>query len=100
MNDFGDLFMAGKSQEKFKSFFELPGEIGNKERMESIRTKVLSLKGVSSLDIEKKRNESAKVRCVALCIETKPDWCFEEHIDQMLRLGTTRVEMGVQCLQE
>ncbi len=52
------------------------------------------------MEIEQQRNEKAKIRCVALCIETKPDWCFEEHIDGMLKLGTTRVEMGVQCLRD
>ncbi len=41
-------------------------------------------------------NESAKARCVALTIETRPDWAKEEHVDKMLYLGATRVEIGVQ----
>ncbi len=41
-------------------------------------------------------NESAKARCVALTIETRPDWAKEEHVDRMLYLGATRVEIGVQ----
>ncbi len=102
MNDFGDNFYDGKDVkwDKFKSFFELPGKVGDLERTRHIHEKALKMKGKSSLEIEQKRNEKANIRCVALCIETKPDWCFEPHINQMLKLGTTRVEMGVQCLRE
>ena len=45
-------------------------------------------------------NEVAPSRCIGLTIETRPDWCFEEHIDRMLSYGTTRVEMGVQSLSD
>ncbi len=45
-------------------------------------------------------NETAACRLVGLTIETKPDWCLEPHIDQMLRLGATRVEVGLQTLDE
>ena len=53
-----------------------------------------------SLEESKKINETAKQRCVALCIETRPDWCRNEHIDEMLRYGATRVEMGVQLIDD
>ena len=46
------------------------------------------------------RNESAPARCIGLTIETRPDWCREEHIDRMLSFGTTRVELGVQSLSD
>ncbi len=49
-----------------------------------------------TLDEAKKSNETAANRCVALCIETRPDWAFEQHINQMLDFGATRVEIGVQ----
>ncbi len=45
-------------------------------------------------------NEKAQHRCVGLTIETKPDWCREEHIDLLLSYGATRVEIGVQSLRE
>jgi len=45
-----------------------------------------------------KLNESAKHRCVGMTIETRADYCYEEHINQMLRLGVTRVEIGVQSV--
>jgi elongator complex protein 3 len=101
MNDFGEMFYKNEvDMEKFMSFFELPGGVGDSVRTKHIHEKELQLKGTTTLEAEQLRNESAKIRCVALCIETKPDWCFEPHIDGMLRLGTTRVEMGVQCLRE
>lgn len=43
-------------------------------------------------------NEKAKSRCISFIIETRPDYCRKEHINQMLKLGTTRVELGVQTL--
>jgi len=61
-----------------------------------------TLNGVSSADLEKakKLNETAEHRCVGLCIETRPDWCGEEEIQRMLEFGTTRVEIGVQTLDD
>ncbi|MHA2504230.1 MAG: tRNA uridine(34) 5-carboxymethylaminomethyl modification radical SAM/GNAT enzyme Elp3 [Candidatus Kariarchaeaceae archaeon] len=45
-------------------------------------------------------NETAKYRCIGLTLETKPDWAKKKHIRQMLDFGATRVEIGVQTLQE
>jgi elongator complex protein 3 len=46
------------------------------------------------------KNEYAKIRCVGFTVETKPDYCKEKHVDLMLELGITRIEIGVQTLQE
>jgi elongator complex protein 3 (tRNA carboxymethyluridine synthase) len=45
-------------------------------------------------------NEKAETRCVGFTVETKPDYCKSPHVDAMLELGMTRVEIGVQSLQE
>lgn len=45
-------------------------------------------------------NEDADCRAIGLTIETKPDWCFEEHLDRMLAYGATRVEIGLQALDD
>jgi elongator complex protein 3 len=58
------------------------------------------LKLSENLEISKERNEKADIRCVGLTIETKPDYCKKEHIDMMLELGTTRIEIGVQSLND
>ncbi|MGA2918624.1 tRNA uridine(34) 5-carboxymethylaminomethyl modification radical SAM/GNAT enzyme Elp3 [Methanoregula sp.] len=41
-------------------------------------------------------NEQSAIRNVAITFETRPDWCRREHIDRMLELGVTKVELGVQ----
>ncbi|MBM3234328.1 tRNA uridine(34) 5-carboxymethylaminomethyl modification radical SAM/GNAT enzyme Elp3 [Candidatus Pacearchaeota archaeon] len=50
-----------------------------------------------NLEQAKKLNEKSNHRCVALCIETRPDFCEKKHIKQMLEFGCTRVELGVQA---
>ncbi|ABS56471.1 histone acetyltransferase, ELP3 family [Methanoregula boonei 6A8] len=45
-------------------------------------------------------NEISDVRCVAITFETRPDWCRKEHINRMLDLGVTKVELGVQHLDD
>jgi elongator complex protein 3 len=52
-----------------------------------------------SLAEAKIKNEKAKHRCVALCIETRPDVCCE-FIERMREFGCTRVELGVQLIDD
>lgn len=61
-----------------------------------------ALNGTASGDLEeaKRLNENARHRCVGLCIETRPDFCGQEEIRRMLDFGTTRVELGVQTLDD
>ena len=102
MNDFSYLFYKNIFDiVKFKDFFELPGDIENKERTKRIQDKLLKLKNKKlKLETAQKKNETSKIRDVALCIETRPDYCYEKHINEMLRLGTTRVELGVQTVYD
>jgi elongator complex protein 3 len=53
-----------------------------------------------SLEEAQALNETAKNRCVGLTIETRADFCSEEDIDNMLKLGCTRVEIGVQTTDD
>jgi elongator complex protein 3 len=55
----------------------------------------LNEKNSSSLEQAQKLNENAKNRCVALCVETRPDECIQ-YIERMREWGITRVELGVQ----
>ena len=61
-----------------------------------------ALNGIPSANLEeaKRLNEAARHRCVGLCIETRPDFCGEEEIKHMLDFGATRVEIGVQTLDD
>src|SRR3989344_94806 len=79
----------------------------------------LNQKKSKNLSEAKKLNETTKHRCVALCIETRPDTIndtknfskknfgapenkiFEgKEIQKILNFGCTRVELGVQCLDD
>ncbi len=56
----------------------------------------LNGKESGNLEEAKKINKTAKHRCVAMCIENRPDNCSETEIERMLEFGATRVEIGVQ----
>ena len=45
-------------------------------------------------------NEAAQVRCVAMTFETRPDYCRKDHVADMLSLGVTKVELGVQHVDD
>ena len=100
MNDFSGMFFRNGEIDlvKFKPFFEMPGNFQDNARVKRIKKKLLISKNKTKTTLEKeqKKNESSKIRCVGLTIETRPDFAKLEHADQMLRLGATRVELGVQ----
>ncbi len=54
----------------------------------------------SSLTESMMLNEEAERRCVGLTVETKPDWFMEKDVDLSLSYGSTKVELGVQVLNE
>jgi elongator complex protein 3 len=49
-----------------------------------------------SLEDAKKNAETCCTRNVGITVETRPDWAKERHVDNMLNMGVTRVELGVQ----
>ncbi len=52
------------------------------------------------LQFEQKRNEKTKHRIVGLTLETRPDYIDEKEIINFRYLGCTRVELGVQNLND
>ncbi|MGI0139893.1 MAG: tRNA uridine(34) 5-carboxymethylaminomethyl modification radical SAM/GNAT enzyme Elp3 [Thermoplasmata archaeon] len=54
----------------------------------------------ASLTEAQARNESAEHRLVGLTVETRPDWCDQRVLPFLLDAGVTRVEIGVECLEE
>ncbi len=57
-----------------------------------------ALSGVDSVSLEeaKQKAETSPIRNVGITVETRPDWAKEEHVNSMLNMGVTRVELGVQ----
>ena len=102
MNDFSELFYKkGKFDfMKFKEFFELPAKVDDPGRAKRLQAKFLRLKGISNLEKEQKKNEKSDIRCVGLTLETRPDYAKLKEANEMLRLGCTRVELGVQSVYE
>lgn len=50
----------------------------------------------TSLHEAKTYAETSKKRNVGITIESRPDWAKQTHIDAMLNMGVTRIELGVQ----
>ena len=102
MNDFSQLFFPNNDfdLDKFKKFFELPTEIRDEERTIRLKQKMYEIRGSSNLELEKQRNQTARIRCVGLTIETKPDWGKLDEGNRMLDFGCTRVELGVQSVYD
>ncbi|MEK6845789.1 MAG: tRNA uridine(34) 5-carboxymethylaminomethyl modification radical SAM/GNAT enzyme Elp3, partial [Nanoarchaeota archaeon] len=103
MNDFSKLFYDKDGRFnllKFKRFFELPADIEDDLRVKRIQEKLLKLKEECSLEQVQHKNETAQIRCVALCIETRPDYGLLAHGNEMLKLGCTRVELGIQSVYD
>ena len=46
------------------------------------------------------RNEDANSRCIGLVIETRPDWINENEIVKFRKLGATKIQIGIQSLND
>jgi elongator complex protein 3 len=109
-NDFSDCFYSyNKSSKKyslnlnkFKDFFELPGDINNSQRSKRIHQKINILKNKNSskekksLEYEQKRNETSAIRCIGITVETRPDYGDKKIGKWLLNLGATKIELGIQ----
>ena len=60
----------------------------------------LNGKKSASLSAAISANESALHRAIGVTFETRPDYSLEYHADEMLAMGGTQVEMGVQALSD
>ncbi len=49
---------------------------------------------------EQKKNENAAYRLIGVTLETRPDYINEKELRQMRELGCTRVELGVQAIDD
>ncbi len=54
----------------------------------------------SNLKQAMRMNEKAKRRVIGVTFETRPDYAKRKHVDLMLEMGATRVEIGVQTLSD
>ena len=54
----------------------------------------------ADLDESQAANETAAIRCIGLTMETKPDCFLGREVSHSLRLGATRVELGLQSTHD
>ncbi|MFH1752146.1 MAG: tRNA uridine(34) 5-carboxymethylaminomethyl modification radical SAM/GNAT enzyme Elp3 [archaeon] len=66
-----------------------------KQSLEAITGKKTLLLENAKLDAEKSKN-----RVIGITFETRPDYCKIEQINQFLEMGGTRVELGVQQVND
>ncbi|MBA3047938.1 tRNA uridine(34) 5-carboxymethylaminomethyl modification radical SAM/GNAT enzyme Elp3 [Patescibacteria group bacterium] len=73
-------------------------QITNKSQILNSKLQINKLK--KQLSNEQKRNEKAKYKIIGLTLETRPDYINEKELMQMRELGCTRVELGVQAIDD
>ncbi|OIO07460.1 tRNA uridine(34) 5-carboxymethylaminomethyl modification radical SAM/GNAT enzyme Elp3 [Candidatus Falkowbacteria bacterium CG_4_9_14_3_um_filter_36_9] len=77
----------------------LPQDDGVKQNTSSLS--LLRMTAIKKLLLkEQNRNEKAKYRIIGLTLETRPDYINEKEILEMRELGCTRVELGVQAIDD
>jgi elongator complex protein 3 len=64
----------------------------------SSRSRITILKNI--LLAEQNKNEKSKYQIIGLTLETRPDYINEKELWQMRELGCTRVELGVQAIDD
>jgi elongator complex protein 3 len=105
LNDFSNLFYDRKGLlklNKFRKFFELPANVKDELRTKKLHSKILDIKkkSIKKLNQEQEINEKVKCKCVGLTIETRPDYGTLSVGNNLLRYGTTRIELGVQTVYD
>jgi len=66
-------------------------KFSSKMKMEKLKRELL---------VEQKKNEKAKYKIIGLTLETRPDYINEKELWEMRELGATRVELGVQAIDD
>ncbi len=91
-NDYQHLrknFSFDQKKDKFES------------KIKSVYKQNLSLNKLKKIvSLEQKKNEKAKYRIVGLTLETRPDYINEQELLEMRILACTRVEIGVQVVDD
>ncbi|MDD4900653.1 MAG: tRNA uridine(34) 5-carboxymethylaminomethyl modification radical SAM/GNAT enzyme Elp3 [Patescibacteria group bacterium] len=91
-NEYGGKIPNSKSQIPNK--FQIP----NSKQIQNTKYKIQEFR--QKLLREQKKNESAKYRIIGITLETRPDYINEGELWQMRELGCTRVEIGVQAIDD
>jgi len=95
-----NCFRAANDYAKLQRL-DLEGEERKSEKFISPYSLRLSLARLKELLAkEQKKNEVATYQIIGLTLETRPDYINEAELLEMRRLGATRVEIGVQAVDD
>ncbi len=88
-----------KAANEFKNKIpNLKSQISNKFQITNFKPQINKLK--RQLSKEQKKNEKTKYKIVGVTLETRPDYIDKKEILEMRELGCTRVEIGVQQIDD
>ncbi|MFH1428014.1 MAG: tRNA uridine(34) 5-carboxymethylaminomethyl modification radical SAM/GNAT enzyme Elp3 [Patescibacteria group bacterium] len=86
--------------ELFRGANEYKKNQNAKIKMQNYNAKCKTVNLKNTLLKEQKRNEKTKYKIIGLTLETRPDYINEKELWQMRELGCTRVELGVQAIDD
>ncbi len=99
-NRINQLDLTGNNAEKIELIFQGSSFTALKKNLQEKIVKdsidAITQKDSSSFIESKKNAETSVRRIVGITFETRPDYCSKSDVKQMLFLGGTRVELGVQ----
>jgi len=99
-----NCFKAANDYQKIKKEINIEKsekQIQPKKILKYLYSNKLRLEEVKDLlKTEQKKNEKAKYNIIGLTLETRPDYLDDKELWQMRELGCTRVEIGVQAVDD
>ncbi|MCX6796243.1 MAG: tRNA uridine(34) 5-carboxymethylaminomethyl modification radical SAM/GNAT enzyme Elp3 [Candidatus Falkowbacteria bacterium] len=87
-------------KECFRAANEFSEKISITKHQETNKFQYPMTKLKNELLVEQKKNERAKYRIIGITLETRPDYIDDKELLEMRELGCTRVEIGVQAIDD
>ncbi|MDO8667476.1 MAG: tRNA uridine(34) 5-carboxymethylaminomethyl modification radical SAM/GNAT enzyme Elp3 [bacterium] len=97
-NEFGSVILEPKAIESHGYRSDNKMRCYRSSASWRIRSSMTELK--KQLLLEQRKNESAKYKIIGITLETRPDYINEKELWEMRELGATRVEIGVQAIDD
>lgn len=85
------IMQCFKAANDFSYQLKNKNKFNNKLKFDDLRKELLS---------EQKKNEKTKYKIIGITLETRPDYIDEKELTEMRELGGTRVELGVQAIDD
>lgn len=101
MNDFGRGKNNSPNTKKIDINESLPvGQTYNQYITSKSQEDSFQEATISDVQTTQEQNETSKCRCVGLVLETRPDYVSEAEVIHLRQLGATKIQIGIQSLQD